>query len=69
MSLGCHQCGVKWHTEEEVEETDVADTRPLRAACCYCLAVPNSLAIPELNTANLIHVFLMKKPKEDQGMS
>lgn len=30
---------------------------------------PNPLAIPAQSAENLIHVFLMKEPKEDQGMS
>lgn len=30
---------------------------------------PNPLGVPEQRAGNHIHIFLMKKPKEDQGMS
>lgn len=50
--------------------TDVANTGPESSLfLLLAFTAPNPLAIPEQIAGNLIHVFLMKKPKEDQGMS
>lgn len=53
-----------------MEGTDVANIGPESSLfLLLAFTAPNPLAIPEQIAGNLIHVFLMKKPKEDQGMS